>query len=121
MRNITILTALLAGMLLQAICTASVANPVTLKTNPFMRPTLDDSASYNTNTTANTASAGSMRLRGIMLANNNSLADIDGKIINIGQQVNGYTLIAVKQRHIVLDRNGIQITLSIDSESDSND
>ena len=121
MRNITIVLLLLAGMLPQVICYASDAEPTILQTNPFLRPTHEEINSGNSNSTTNKTPVGSMRLRGIMRANSNSVANIDGEIISIGQQIQGYRLISVQQRHIVLDRNGTQITLSIDNAADGND
>ena len=121
MRNITISRLLLVGMLQQGICHAADTDSMTLQTNPFLRPTHKEAAFDNRSDTISNASAGSMQLRGIMLANSNSVVNIDGEIIAIGQQIHGYTLISVKQRHIVLDRNGTQITLSIDNESSGND
>ena len=121
MRNIMLVLLLLSGMLPQAICYASDAEPTILQTNPFLRPTHGEVNSGNSNSTLNKTPVGSMRLRGIMRANSNSVANIDGEIISIGQQIQGYTLISIQQRHIVLDRNGTQVTLSIDNETGGND
>jgi len=112
---------LLAGMLPQALCYASDEDTNMLHTNPFQRPIHEEVNSGNHNSTVNKTPVGSMRLRGIMRANSNSVANIDGEIISIGQQIQGYTLVSVQQRHIVLNRNGNQITLSIDNETGSND
>ena len=121
MRSIRLALLLLSGMLPQAICYASDAEPTILQTNPFLRPTHGEVNSGNSNSTLNKTPVGSMRLRGIMRANSNSVANIDGEIISIGQQIQGYTLISVQQRHIVLERSGTQITLSIDNETGGND
>ena len=121
MHNITIVLLLLAGMLPQVICHASDAEPTMLQTNPFLRPIIEKGNSGSSHNTVNKAPVGPMRLRGIMLANSNSVANIDGEIISLGQQIQGYTLITVQQRHIVLDRNGMLITLSIDNEAGGND
>lgn len=121
MRNVMVALLLLAGMLPQVICYASDADSTMLQTNPFLRPILEEVNSGNGNSTENKTPVGSMRLRGIMRANSNSVANIDGEIISIGQQIQGYTLISVSQRHIVLDRNGTQVTLSIDNETGGND
>ena len=121
MRNIMLVLLLLAGMLPQVISYASDAETTMLQTNPFLRPIPEEVNSGNSNSTANKTSIGSMRLRGIMRANSNSVANIDGEIISVGQQIQGYTLISVQQRHIVLDRNGTQVTLSIDNEAGGND
>jgi len=121
MRNIMVALLLLAGMLPQVFCYASDADTTMLQTNPFLRPILEGTNSGNSNSKVNKTPVGSMRLRGIMRANSNSVANIDGEIISIGQQIQGYTLISVQQRHIVLDRSGTQVTLSIDNETGGND
>ena len=92
-----------------------------LQKNPFVRPTYKEGTFTDRNSMASNSSAASMKLRGIMLANDNSVANIDGKIISIGQQIHGYTLVTVKQRQVLLDNNGTLITLSIDHEPDGNE
>lgn len=121
MRNIMLVLILLAGMQPQAISLASDTDTTMLHTNPFLRPIDEEVNSGNSNSRAKKRPVGSMRLRGIMRANNNSVANIDGEIISIGQQIQGYTLISVQQRHIVLDRNGTQVTLSVDNNDGGND
>jgi len=112
---------LLAGLLPQPVCHASDLDTMMLQINPFLRPALEAVLPDSEKTTADTEPGGNMQLRGTMLAGSNSLANIDGSIIGIGQQVYGYTLISVQQRHVMLDRNGTQMMLSIDSEAGSDD
>lgn len=121
MHNIRLALLLLSGILPQAISYASDANTSILQNNPFLRPGHENINSENSNSTSNKKPVGSMQLRGIMRANSNSVANIDGEIISIGQQIQGYTLISIQQRHIVLERSGTKITLSIDNETVSND
>ena len=112
---------LLAGLLAQSACHAADLETVMLQINPFVRPVLEAVMSDSDRKSASKAPADAMRLRGTMLAGSNSVANIDGTIIGIGQQLNGYTLVSVQQRHAVLDRNGTQMKLSIDDAAGSND
>jgi hypothetical protein len=121
MRNIMLALLLSTGMLPRVISAASDSGTPTLQTNPFISPLREKINAGNRNHTADETPVGSMRLRGIMRANSNSVANIDGEIISIGQQIQGYTLISVQQRYIVLDRDGKQITLSIDNETHRDD
>jgi hypothetical protein len=121
MHKITAPALLLIGLLPQTFCHASDSDTILLKINPFMRPTYKQDVFADQNSMAGNASADSMQLRGIMLANSNSVANIDGKIISIGQQIHGYTLVSVERRQVLLDRNGTLITLSIDHEPVGND
>jgi hypothetical protein len=109
------------GLLSQPACLASDAETIMLQINPFLQPVLEAVTSGSSNNVATRTPADSMQLRGTMLAGSNSVANIDGTIIGIGQQLNGYTLVSVQQRHIVLDRNGTQMTLSIDNKAGSDD
>lgn len=112
---------LLAGLLTCSVCHASEAETVTLKINPFMRPALEAVTLDSDNTAAGTKPSDAMQLRGTMLAGSNSVANIDGSIIGIGQQLNGYTLVSVEQRHVMLEQSGTQVKLSIDTEVVNND
>mgnify|MGYP001557425081 FL=1 len=112
---------LLAGLLTQSACPAADIETVILQINPFVRPVLEAVTHDSDRKMASKTADEGMRLRGTMLAGSNSVANIDGTIIGIGQQVNGYTLVSVEQRHVLLYRNGTQMILSIDSETDGND
>ena len=104
---------------LHLVLLSSVADAVelVLKSNPFERPVMKDKSEVNQNTSAQ-AALPSLTLRGTMAAGPDSLADIGGEILGIGQQINGYTLLAVHPRHVVLEKNEIQKTLSIDNDTE---
>jgi hypothetical protein len=59
-----------------------------------------------------------LELRGTMAAGEHSLANIGGEILAIGQEISGYRLMAVHQRHVVLEKNEIQRTLLIDKDTE---
>lgn len=58
------------------------------------------------------------QLRATMRTGSTSMANIDGKIIKIGQEVDGFTLIKVAERGAYFLKNGIKyhVTMDIDAE-----
>jgi len=90
-------------------------NPRALQTNPFSNPHISENET--TNDQAKTAIPPVvLELRGTMIAGSNSQANIGGTILAIGEDIEGYTLVSVKQRHVVLEKNGAQKTLSLDPD-----
>ncbi|HUT41443.1 MAG TPA: hypothetical protein VM011_08890 [Gammaproteobacteria bacterium] len=80
-----------------------------LRINPFVQPeVVADEAGP-----AVSSNEDSMLLRGVMLAGEQSLANIGGKIVGIGQEINGYRLIAVNESNVVLDRDGTRRELGV--------
>lgn len=108
------LPGLLVGVMLASAST--YAMEVQLKTNPFERPVMSDSAADQPLPAKEPAA--DMALRGTMAAGRYSLADIGGEILSIGEEVNGYTLVAVHEHQVVLQKNDIQKTLSMDVDAE---
>jgi hypothetical protein len=88
-------------------------NTGTLQTNPFSNPYISEIETTNDHVKA-ASPAITLELRGTMVAGTNSQANIGGTILAIGEDIEGYKLVSVKQRHVVLDKNGAQKTLSLD-------
>ena len=81
------------------------AGEIVLKTNPFQRPVdLDKTQPVVEKNDGRVAAE--MELRATMLAGERSQANIGGKVIGLGEEVNGYQLIEVHPLHVVLDREG---------------
>ena len=97
--------------------TAVPAVETFLKSNPFERPVMKDKSAASRNAAAQ-AALPAMTLRSTMAAGPASLANIGGEILGIGEEINGYRLLAVHPRHVVLEKNDIQKTLSIDNETE---
>ena len=98
---------------------AAQAVELVLKNNPFERPLMTDKSKPDQTAPAQAALT-LMTLRATMAAGPDSLANIGGEILGIGQQINGYTLLAVHPRHVVLEKNETQKTLSIDNDTEKN-
>ena len=101
-----------------AMCLLSQAHAAdtvaTLKTNPFHNPYIKE---MKTAAPAKKARAAVVHeLRGTMTAGASSQANIGGVILTLGEAIDGYKLVAVKQRHVVLDKDGTQKTLSLDTD-----
>jgi hypothetical protein len=101
--HITILLAVLACGRAQADAAASP-----LHVNPFLPPPDTTDAA-----TAAREPAGSLEVRGVVVAGTHSLANIGGRIIGIGQKIGGYRLVSVTENNVVLDRGGVRRSLAL--------
>jgi hypothetical protein len=59
----------------------------------------------------------SMNLRAAVSAGRNSLVNVDGKIIAMGEKLEGYKLIKVGNGDAVFESNGMRQTLKMERES----
>ncbi|MDH3527310.1 MAG: hypothetical protein OEN52_09265 [Gammaproteobacteria bacterium] len=114
MRRPVAISALTAGLLasLLGVCQAEQAR-IVLQTNPFERPAVQEKQA-NEVLNSRQAAAATLQLRATMVAGANSLANIGGMIVGIGQEIDGYQLINVQERRVVLSKNGTTKTLSVD-------
>jgi hypothetical protein len=53
------------------------------------------------------------RLRAVLAARGGSLANIDGEILGVGEKIEGYRLVAIREHQVVLRRRGKRIVLSV--------
>jgi hypothetical protein len=88
-----------------------------LKINPFVRP-LDSLASQAQSVPPGQVDAVPLVLRGTMVAGQQSLANISGVIVFLGEEINGYTLVAIRQREVVLIKDDKRRILSVDAKSE---
>ncbi|MDX2457907.1 MAG: hypothetical protein QNL87_10405 [Gammaproteobacteria bacterium] len=108
---------MLIGLLVMLLPSAAAhAVDTGLKTNPFEPPVSGDSDTDQEPEAQ--APVPEMVLLGTMDAGRNSLADIGGEILAVGQEVSGYTLVAVHPYHVVLQKDAIQRILSIDKDAE---
>ena len=103
---------LIAGLMAAGQCLSAERNAV-LRSNPFLQPAQLSAGDAGARQQADPR-AGVLELRATMVAGRHSQANIGGVIIGLGGEVNGYRLVEVFQRHVVLDRDGIEKEISID-------
>ena len=110
-------TLALIGLQLLLLSSAAHAVDTFLKSNPFERPVKKDRGEVSQGAAAQVVLP-AMKLRSTMAAGTASLANIGGEILGIGEEINGFRLLAVHPRHVVLEKNAIQKTLSIDDDTE---
>lgn len=95
-------------LLLLALGMASAAGAEEpLRVNPFVPPPAAAAGA------AAQAEGNGMELRGIVLAGRDSFADIGGRIVGVGQDIDGYRVVVVEEHKVLLERNGSQRVLEL--------
>ncbi len=61
---------------------------------------------------------GDWRLKGIMFAGRASQADLDGRVIGIGETIRGYTVVAIEPRKVILRKGGVIEVVSLDDDDE---
>ena len=89
-----------------------------LKINPFARP-LESQASQAQPVSYEQTDSVPFVLRGTMMAGQQSLANISGVIVSLGGEINGYKLVAIHQREVVLLRDNERRILSVDDKNEA--
>lgn len=59
------------------------------------------------------------RLRAVLAAGSNSLANIDGRIVAAGEAIDGYRVIAIREQSVVLQRAGRRMVLGVFDADDT--
>ena len=55
-------------------------------------------------------------LTGTLMAGSDPMANIGGVILEIGGEVNGYRLVSIAEREVIVEKDGVRKTLTIDNE-----
>ena len=85
---------------------------ISLKKNPFKRPVFV--SDKNKTSFATTSSLGDeLDLRAAMFAGKNSLVNIGGNIVRIGEEINGYRLMSVLEDKVIFSKNNSLFTISL--------
>ena len=108
-----------------ALCVISMAYADVLKHDPFARPLLTQPTVNSTLATSNNTSGETAieievqwnpKLSAVMVAGKNSLVNIDGKIIRMGEETDGYRLVKVKDSEATFSRGSKRIILHIETQ-----
>lgn len=87
--------------------------PPTLTVNPFSRPAwLSDARTASTGQLT-TPNADGIDLRATLMAGKASLANVGGKIIGIGEEVDGYKLVSIDESAAVFSYDDGSIRVSV--------
>ncbi len=93
-----------------------------LQHDPFARPALTGLQNASRpgpgrNGAPTGASARRLRLQAVMVAGPKSIANVDGKMVRIGDEVYGYRLVEVHERGAVFEKNKTRFAVSIRSDA----
>lgn len=108
------LAAVLAGL-----PKSSLSDTEKLQHDPFERPALSglqNASKPGPGRTGRSAAAQSTRklkLQAVMVAGPKSMANVDGVMVRIGDEVHGYRLVEVHEGEAVFERNNTRFTISI--------
>jgi len=86
--------------------TVAVAEPV----NPFARPVLEDRPA---SVESETVSIARPELRGVVVAGANSIANLSGTLLAIGEEASGYQLEDVTEKDATFRYQGALVTLEL--------
>jgi hypothetical protein len=104
-------------LLLGAVCMCSQASAdVLLKHDPFARPLLPVLLPNNTATTnveAEAEAPWSPELIAVMVSGKNSLVNLDGVILKIGEEKDGYRFVQAKDHEVVFKKGNKRIVLNM--------
>ena len=118
MRKFSILMALaLATLTLPAPAARRAAAPGPFLPPPEFRAIMQSAGG------ARTAVGARPVIRGILVADGESLVNLNGQIIGVGEEANGYRLIEVGDEQAIFQHDGEIITLALypDEDNDSNE
>jgi hypothetical protein len=107
----------IAGLaLLLAASAATTANPAWAGRDPFARPALPAAAEPADPAAAPMEPAARPQLRAIMLAPDHALANISGRILEVGEWFGDYQVVRIRERSVTLaTRGGAKSELLLDA------
>lgn len=88
-----------------------------LQSNPFARPFVEKPTEAKPMPAPKLPSLQDLELRATMVAKGNSFANVGGKILGIGEEIEGYRLVSVESEKAVFSKGDKFITLTLNSES----
>jgi len=107
---------LIAGLVALASVTLVVADShaMTLRNNPFSQPEKQAvAAKQDSHEKAQEAALPTKKLRAVIVSDLKPMANLDGQIITIGEEIEGYKLLSVNEGEAVFQWQGKQHTLTL--------
>ncbi len=99
-RLLIVVVAFIAG-----IASAQDAPPV-LRNNPFSRPPSDFVIEDRVSATPIEVAGEVPEVQATMIGSVNRLANVDGRILQVGDEINGYSIVEIHEQYAVFEREG---------------
>lgn len=96
---------------------ASDEQPGELSTNPFARPAWVSEALVESANQQSNITRGRIDLRAILIAGEQSLVNVGGKIIAIGEEADGHVLLSITDDHAVFSAGEKIVRVSVHNET----
>lgn len=113
MRVATTLLALLALMPAGTLLADAKENPPLLAHNPFSRPPSEAFQRSPSDFGNDNSTSRMPELQATMIGSVNKLANVGGRILKRGDDVQGYVLVAIHEQYAVFHRNGEDIIVYV--------
>jgi hypothetical protein len=107
-------------LILACLCCSVGQGAEALTKNPFTRPGYTADRPLPTNAEPPVVEFVPLQLKATLIAGKQALANINGEILAPGDQIQGHRLIRVREREVVLSKNGERLTLSVDDDKEEN-
>ena len=108
------------SVLLVLVAVAHATEPPSLASNPFSRPPSERTAPFVSQLRTD-GSPQTLDLRATMVGTRDRLANVAGKILRPGDEVQGYKLVQVFEDRAVFSRQGSRITLYVKPDLEDDD
>ena len=100
---------------------AAADDPPELEHNPFSRPPSEAIASAPARGGAESVTGDPLQLQATMIGSVQRLANVDGRILRRGDEIQGHVLVAIHERYAVFERNGKRTTVYVKPLQADND
>ena len=111
MKTISIIALVLVASWPLAI--AAQDEPPALQQNPFSRPPSDVILDDRVSVRVDDAESPTLELQATMIGSINKLANVSGRILKRGDEVQGYVLVAIHEQYAVFERDGRRTTVYV--------
>ena len=115
----TLISLMLVGPWLSIVALADA--PPTLAHNPFSRPPSDVSRDAPTLVESDDGTGPTLSLQATMVGRASRLANVAGRILKPGDEIQGYLLIAIYEEYAVFRKDGRSITVYVKPNLAEND
>ena len=88
----------------------------TLRHDPFVRPNLALAPASAAQASEAAANEWKPKLRAVIVAGKSSIVNVEGTIVSLGGQIDGFRLTSVEERKAVFMKDGVRVELTMDGD-----
>lgn len=95
--------------------------PGELRHDPFARPQITSPQAQDARPASSAEAAEPAwrpQLRAVVAAGPDSMVNVEGTVVALGGQIDGFRLVAVEERRVVFSKDGVRVELAIGDRTD---